>query len=130
MKFMLIMNCPRNAYEMFGSMPKEVTRAHIQYMKETDVWLRGAGELVYEAGLADPREAQCVRAGADGRAVTSGEFAVGKEYLAGYWVVEVASAERAYEIAARISAAPGPGGPMNMPVEVRQVMSGPPEEFL
>ena len=71
-----------------------------------------------------------VRAGKDGAPeVTDGVFPEAKEFLAGYWIVDVESPERAYEIAARASAAPGPGGaPMNMPIEVRQVMSGPPEE--
>ena len=48
-----------------------------------------------------------------------------KEFLAGYWIVDVDSPERAYEFAAAASAAPGPGGtPLNMPIEVREVMSG------
>lgn len=52
-----------------------------------------------------------------------------KEFLAGYWIVYVKSLERAYEIAAGASAAPGPGGaPLNMPIEVREVMSAPPVE--
>jgi hypothetical protein len=59
--------------------------------------------------------------------VTDGPFAEAKEFLAGYWIVDVENQERAYEIAARASAAPGPGGaPLNMPIEVRQVMSAPP----
>ena len=58
--------------------------------------------------------------------VTDGPFAEAKEFLAGYWLVDVDSPERAYAIAARASAAPGPGGaPLNMPIEVRQVMSAP-----
>ena len=53
-------------------------------------------------------------------------FPRAKEFLAGYWIVDVESPERAYAIAAQASAAPGPGGaPLNMPIEVRQVMSGP-----
>ena len=52
-----------------------------------------------------------------------------KEFLAGYWIVDVDSTERAYEIAARVSAAPGKRGlPLNMPIEVREVMSAPPLE--
>ena len=50
-----------------------------------------------------------------------------KEFLAGYWIVQVDRPERAFELAARASAAPGRGGaPLNMPIEVREVMSGPP----
>ena len=71
-----------------------------------------------------------MRAG-KGRApeVTDGPFAEAKEFLAGYWIVDVESPQRAYEIAGRASAAPGPGGaPLNMPIEVREVMSAPPVE--
>ena len=75
--------------------------------------------------------AKIVRAGKNGAPITDGVFLEGKEFLAGYWIVDVESPERAYEIAARISAGPGPGGaPLNMPIEVRQVMSGPPDELL
>lgn len=71
-----------------------------------------------------------VRAGANGEPVTDGVFPETKEFLAGYWIVDVETPERAYAIAAKASAAPGVGGaPLNMPIEVRQVMSGPPEDF-
>jgi hypothetical protein len=60
--------------------------------------------------------------------VIDGVFAETKEFLAGWWIVEVPNAARAYEIAAAASAAPGPeGAPLGMPIEVRQVASGPPE---
>jgi hypothetical protein len=65
-----------------------------------------------------------VRAGKDGVPVTDGVFPESKEFLAGFWMVEVASPERAYEIAARVSAAPGrDGAPLNMPIEVRPVIA-------
>ena len=61
--------------------------------------------------------------------MTDGPFAEAKEFLAGYWIVDVERPERAYEIAARASACPGPGGaPLNMSIEVREVMSAPPVE--
>jgi hypothetical protein len=82
-------------------------------------------------GLAWPDQAKIVRAGKNGALVTDGVFPEGKEFLAGYWIVDVESPERAYEIAARISGAPGPGGvPTDMPIEVRQIMSGRREECL
>jgi hypothetical protein len=72
-----------------------------------------------------------VRAGKDGTPITDGVFPEGKEFLAGYWIVDVDTPERAYAIAARASAAPGVNGqPMNMSIEVRPVMSGPPPEFI
>ena len=93
--------------------------------------LRASGQLLAAEGLSSPMEAKIVRAGADSQPVTDGVFPESKEFLAGYWIVEVDSPEGAYALAAKASAAPGPGGvPMNMPIEVRQVMSGPPQELL
>jgi hypothetical protein len=71
-----------------------------------------------------------VRAGKGGKPeVTDGPFAEAKEFLAGYWIVDCETPQRAYEIAARASAAPGVGGaPLNVPIEVREVMSAPPVE--
>jgi hypothetical protein len=71
-----------------------------------------------------PDQAKVVRAGKDGVPITDGVFPESKEFLAGYLMVDVESAERAYEIAAIWSAAPGPQGlPLNMPIEVRQIMN-------
>jgi len=131
MKYILMMNCPKTGYDSFGSWPKKDIQAHIAFMRRFDKPPRESGELVSAEGLADPKQAKLVRAGNDGAPVTDGVFPEAKEYLAGYWIVDVESPERAYQIAAQASAAPGPGGaPMNMSIEVRQVMSGPPEEFL
>ena len=131
MKYILMMNCPRTGYDSFGSWPKEAIRAHLAFMLGINKALKESAEFVSAEGLASPHEAKRVRAGKDGAPITDGVFPETKEYLAGYWIVDVESAERAYAIAARASAAPGPGGvPLNMPIEVRQVMSGPPEEFL
>jgi hypothetical protein len=131
MKYILMMNCPKTGYDTFGSMPKEDIQAHIGFMIGLNKALRESGELVSAEGLADPRQAKVVRAGKEGAPITDGVFPESKEFLAGYWIVDVESPEQAYAIAARASAAPGKGGvPMNMPIEVRQVMSGPPEEFV
>ena len=131
MKYMLMMNCPRTGYDTFGAWPKEAIRAHLAFMQTLDQELRQAKQLVSAEGLASPHEAKRVRAGKNRMPVTDGIFAETKEFLAGYWIVEVDSPEQAYEVAARASAAPGPGGvPLNMPIEVRQVMSGPPEDLL
>jgi hypothetical protein len=75
-----------------------------------------------------PSQARVVRAGKNGTPeVTDGPFAEAKEFLAGFWIVDVDSPERAYAIAGKASAAPGKGGaPLNMAIEVRQVLSAPP----
>ena len=128
MKFMLMMNAPRSGGDwQFASWPQEDVKAHIEFMILLAGDLNRDGVLVGAEGLAAPAEAKIVRAGREGAPqVTDGPFAEAKEFLAGYWIVEVESARRAYEIAARASASPGRGGlPLNMPIEVRQVMSAP-----
>jgi hypothetical protein len=129
MKFMLMMNAPRGKGDWAVlNWPPEDLKAHINFMKALDRELRAAGELVGAEGLAAPSQARVVRAGRNGAPeVTDGPFAEAKEFLAGYWIVDVETPERAYEIAAKASAAPGPRGvPLNMPIEVREVMSAPP----
>jgi hypothetical protein len=131
MKYILMMHCPKTGYDTFGSWPKEAIQAHIGFMIGLNKELSASGELVSAEGLADPRQAKLVKAGKDGTPVTDGVFPESKEFLAGYWIVDVESEEQAYRIAAKASAAPGHGGvPMNMSIEVRQVMSGPPADLL
>jgi hypothetical protein len=90
--------------------------------------LGASGELLSAEGLSMPSQARLVRAGKDGTPITDGVFPESKEFLAGYWIVKVDNAERAYQIAAAASAAPGiDGKPLNMGIEVREVMSGPPD---
>jgi hypothetical protein len=132
MKYMLMMHAPRGTgdWQVF-SWPPEDLKAHIGFMKRLNKELRDAGELVGAEGLAGPNQAKVVRAGKGGAPeVTDGPFAEAKEFLAGYWIVDCESTERAYEIAARASAAPGKAGvPLNMPIEVRQVMGAPPADM-
>ena len=132
MKFMLMMNAPggKGDWQVMNWQPEDL-KAHIAFMMQFNKELRNAGELVAAEGLAMPGQAKLVRARADGTPeVTDGPFAEAKEFLAGYWIVDVETPERAYDLAARASAAPGPGGrPINMPIEVREVMSGPPVDL-
>ena len=129
MKYMLMMNTPRGGDYQIMKWPKKDIEAHIGFMIGFAKKLGAAGELVGAEGLASPAQARLVRAGADGKPVTDGVFPETKEFLAGYWIVQVDSAERAYQIAAEASAAPGVGGePLNMAIEVREVMSGPPKD--
>lgn len=100
MKYMLIMNTPRDGYSQYMSWPKEILEANIAFMRAFSKKLRDAGELVSAEGLASPLQAKLVRAGQDGKPITDGVFPEFKEFLAGYWIVDVDSPERAYEIAA------------------------------
>lgn len=126
MKYILMMNLPGEGYGTFGAWSQADVQANIACVMELNRALRETGEFVAANGLAPQEQAIMVRAGKDGGPVTDGVFPESKEFLAGYLIVEVASPERAYEIAARWSAAPGPGGKaLNMPIEVRQVVGEP-----
>src|ERR1700756_427554 len=130
MKYILMMNTMR-AGQGVPTWPRNDLQAHIAFMIGLNKELRESGELVSAEGLSFPDQAKLVRAGKDGLPSTDGVFPESKEFLAGYWIVDVESPERAYAIAAKASAAPGPGGaPLNMPIEVRPIMSGPPSEML
>ena len=130
MKYMLIMNSPRDGYTQYMSWPKKILEANIAFMQAFSKKLSAAGELVGAEGLASPLQAKLVRAGKDGRPITDGVFPESKEFLAGYWIVDVGSPERAYQIAAELMAAPhGPalsadGTPFAFGIEVREIMSG------
>ena len=131
MKYMLMMNAPGGKGDWAVSRwAADDFKAHIAFMRRFSAELREAGEFVGAEGLAQPSQAKIVRASKNGTPeVTDGPFPETKEFLAGYWIVDVDGPQRAYALAARVSAAPGPGGtPLNMPVEVREVMSGPPPQ--
>ncbi|WP_433498411.1 YciI family protein [Sphaerimonospora sp. CA-214678] len=132
MKYMLLMQfSDQTGLPPIGTWPPEDVRAHIEFMRDVERKLVESGELVDAQGLAMPDQARIVRAGAGGSSVvTDGPFPETKEFLIGFWIVDVEAEERAIDLAAYVSAAPGPGGePLNMPIEVRQVMSAPPEEL-
>jgi hypothetical protein len=129
MKYMLMMSSPREGFEAYMRWPKDVLQANIAFMIQFSQRLRATGELVSTEGLASPTQARLVRAGRDGRPITDGVFPESKEFLAGYWLVDVESPERAYEIAAEASTAPGIGD-KPLQIEVREVLSGRPKELL
>ena len=130
MKYMLMMNTPGGGPYQIASWPERDIKAHMAFMKDFARKLSAAGELVGAEGLSGPDQAKLVRAGGNGEPITDGVFPESKEFLAGYWIVDVETPERAIAIAAEASAAPGPGGtPLNLPIEVRQVMTGPPSDW-
>ena len=130
MKYIIMMNTMRAGHGV-PEWPQKDLQAHIAFMVGLNKELRQSGELVSAEGLSFPDQAMLVKASKDGLPITDGVFPESKEFLAGYWIVDVESPERAYAIAAKVSAAPGPGRtPLNMPIEVRPIMSGPPPEML
>lgn len=130
MKYMLMMNTMKGGHGV-PAWPQKDLQAHIAFMLGLNKELHACGELVAAEGLSFPDQAKRVTAAKNGVPLTDGIFPESKEFLAGFWIIDVDTPERAYEIAGRISAAPGPtGSPLNMPIEVRPIMSGPPPEML
>jgi hypothetical protein len=127
MKYMMMMHFGRDcAGASIDTWPPQDLKAHIDFMIALNKRLSAAGELVAAEGLAWPDQAKLVRAGKDGRPITDGPFPETKEFLAGFWIVDVDSEARAVAIAAEASAAPGFGGVrMSIPIEIRQVMGAP-----
>ena len=125
MKYMLLMNYAAAP----GIAPHEWTpedmKASGAHMGAIHAELAASGELVGAEGLTGPEAAKIVTYdGVGAPVVTDGPFPESKEFLAGYWLVDVESQERAIEIAAKTSAAPGPGGkPTARTIEVRPVMT-------
>jgi len=125
-----MMNTMKAGEAPFPGWSQDDVQRSIGYMIGLNKELRESGEFVSAEGLSFPEQAKLVRAGSDGMPVTDGVFPESKEFLAGFWIIDVESPERAYRIAARISAAPGANGvPLNMPIEVRPIPSGPPPEL-
>ncbi|HEY4051789.1 MAG TPA: YciI family protein [Acidobacteriaceae bacterium] len=124
MKYILLMTGTKAGVGTYQAWSEQDRQAHMAVLTRIDKELRESGEFVVAEGLAGPDHAKVVRGEKDGLPVTDGIFPESKEFLLGYWIVDVKTPERAYAIASRISAAQGPGGvPTNMPIEVRQIMT-------
>ncbi|KOG43999.1 YciI family protein [Streptomyces sp. NPDC085639] len=127
MKYMIQMNVPAAEWDaIMSGYSEQDMQAMFAHMNALNDELTSAGEWVDGQGLGGPALVKTVRAGSDGRPeVTDGPARAG-DILAGYWVVDVKSEDRALEIAARASACPGAGGkPSNDPVEVHPIPGDP-----
>src|SRR5207247_2214607 len=126
--FMLLQNYAVEGVEPMSTWTPEDVKAHIEFQRLLNDELRERGELVEAQALTEQAKA-VVHDGTGTPVVTDGPFPESKELLAGYRMVDVESPERAIEIAAKGSAAPGPGGaPIRQEIEVREVMGAPSSE--
>ena len=124
MKYILLMSGTKAGVESYLKWSQKDRDSHMAVLQSLGKELSATGEFVATQPLTAPQQAKVVRGEKAGLPVTDGVFPESKEFLLGYWIIDVPSAERAYAIAGRISSAPGPGGvPTNMPIEVRQFAS-------
>lgn len=136
MKYMLMLLATQADYDAMNGKAspgapvwsRDELRAMFRHMEALNDDLVKSGEWVDGQGLDEPSRTRLVTADADGRpAVSEGPYGEAKEFLAGYWVVNCESPERAYEIAARAHACPVPAGTAAAPpVIVRPVPDAPP----
>ncbi len=105
--------------------PDEV-EAHFQFMRDYAARLEASGEMV--SGDALSSDGAWVRYGGEGKPpVVDGPFVETKDLIAGWFIIDVDSYDRAVELAGELSAAPGPGGePIYEWLELRPFMSAPP----
>jgi hypothetical protein len=132
MKYLIMMTQPvsdgESADQPYSAEDIKASWAHMQQIYRE---LSEAGELLATEKLAGPQAAKMVSSdGVHAPVVTDGIYPEAKEFLAGFWMVDVDSEQRAIEIAARTSAAPGPGGTTTAkPIEVRPIMDAPMPEW-
>ena len=132
MRFMLLQNYGKveSGAPPIDQWDPDDIKAHIAFQVALNEELSERGELVDAQGLTGPDQAKFVVSdGVNAPVITDGPYPEAKELLAGYRMIDVESLDRALEIAARASAAPGPkGAPIRQAIEVREVMSAPDPE--
>ena len=129
MKYVLIVNFQPGVIDtpMDEWKPEEI-EAHLDYYRALNRELQESGELIQTEILAGPDLGKIVTSdGIAAPVVTDGPFPEFKEWIAGYQIFDVESEARAVEIAAKLSAVPGPGGrATEQPIIVRQIMEDSP----
>jgi hypothetical protein len=115
MKFLLLMQINPDVLEALTDEQRDfVGSGHEAFMKT----IKESGELIVTQALADPTNSAVVRVRDGAPVVTDGPFLEAKEFLGGYYMVDVADRDRALELAAMIPDASIEG----LAVEVRPVM--------
>jgi hypothetical protein len=115
MKFMILTYGSQQDYDALGAAPgrhpvwsPQEFAAMVDFMRTLNAELEESGELVETRGLSAPVHTRRIEMREGAPVVTDGPYAESQEVLAGYWIVECESFDRATEIAARLSACPGP----------------------
>ena len=115
MKYMILTFASQQQYQELVGQPskqpawtQEEWAALGAFMQAFNQELLDSGELVESRGLSAPAHTRRIQFKEGAPVVTDGPYAEAEEVLAGYWIVECESFDRATEIAARLTAAPGP----------------------
>jgi hypothetical protein len=118
MKYLILIHQNPGAREQFAALPAEAQAQGMQAYYDLNAELAGTGELVSAEALADDTTATVLSLRSGSVVASDGPFAEAKELLAGFYLVDVNSRERAVEIATKIPELQAGAGS----VEVRPVM--------
>jgi hypothetical protein len=106
-KYMILAYGSQQEFDALATSAEELS-AIGEFLAKFTGELAASGELVDTQGLAEPVLARRVQLRDGAQVVTDGPFAETEEVLAGYWIVDCVSFDRATEIAARLNDCPGP----------------------
>lgn len=127
MKYVIMLYGSQRGYDELAGKPgsnwtaEDVAALH-QFMSDFNKELEESGELVETRGLPAPVHTRRVQLVDGVPVVTDGPYAETQEVLAGFWVVECPSFDRATEITAKLTRCPVPAGATPQPYyDVRPV---------
>ncbi|WP_028938269.1 YciI family protein [Pseudonocardia spinosispora] len=103
----------------------EVAALH-EFMGTFTKELEASGELVDGQGLTDPVHARRIQLRDGAPVVTDGPYPETEEVLAGFWMVDCVSFDRATELAAKVARCPSPSWMRAEHIDVRPVYDGAP----
>jgi hypothetical protein len=131
MKYMILLYGSQHDYDAMAGRATEKPAWSAQefaamgaFMEAFNRALVDSGELVETRGLTAPVHARRIQLQHGVPAVTDGPYAETQEVLAGYWVVECESFDRATDIAAGLSQCPGPEYVSASVIDVRPIADG------
>jgi hypothetical protein len=129
MKYMILTYASQQDYDAMSGRPDAKTSwspedfaAMGAFMESFNKELSDSGELVETRGLAAPVHTRRLQLQNGVPVITDGPYAETQEVLAGYWIVDCESFDRATAIASRLSSAPGPVGDSEPMAEVRPIV--------
>jgi hypothetical protein len=115
MKYMILTYASQRDYDGMAGKPSEEPvwsaedfAAMAEFMEAFNKDLADSGELVETRALAAPVLTRRLQLQNGVPAVTDGPYAETQEVLAGYWILDCDSFDRATEIAARLAKCPAP----------------------
>ena len=115
MKYLILMQVNPSVIEsLTDEQQQAIMDGHQSFMDE----IKASGEMLSTHALGDPSQTTTVRSRGGKPEVLDGPFAETKEFMGGYYLIDVDSKERAVELAQKIPDA----GIDGLALEVRPVM--------